>query len=123
MTIPGAVRVKTLFVSDIHLGFQASQAEEFLKFLDTIHPEKIYLVGDIIDAWLLKSKFFWPQSHNDVVQRLLIRSDHGPPTVYIPGNHDEFLRPYCGSEFGNITIVDSCIHEGINGKKYLPSYK
>ena len=84
--------VKTLFVSDVHLGFKASQAEEFLKFFKTIKPEKIYLVGDIFDAWLLKYKFHWPASHNAVARKLLDRNPKGIPTVYIPGNHDEFLR-------------------------------
>jgi UDP-2,3-diacylglucosamine pyrophosphatase LpxH len=88
----GPQRVRTLFLSDIHLGTKGCQADKLLDFLRHYEAETIYLVGDIVDGWQLKSGWYWPQSHNDVVQKLLRQTRKGVRLVYIPGNHDEFLR-------------------------------
>jgi UDP-2,3-diacylglucosamine pyrophosphatase LpxH len=79
----------------------------------------IYLVGDIVDGWALKSNWYWPQPHNDVVQKLLRQARKGTRIVYTPGNHDEFLRDYFGTHFGGIDVVDSAIHTGVDGSRYL----
>ena len=82
---------KTIFISDIHLGSKACQAELLLDFLRYNDSEKLYLVGDIVDGWRLKRKWFWPQSHNDVVQKILRKARKGTEVIYVPGNHDEDL--------------------------------
>jgi len=85
---------RTLFISDIHLGSEGCQAELLLDFLRYHSAEKVYLVGDIVDGWRLKKNWYWPQTHNDVVQKLLRLARKGADVFYLPGNHDEFLRDY-----------------------------
>jgi UDP-2,3-diacylglucosamine pyrophosphatase LpxH len=113
---------KSVFISDIHLGTKMCQGEFFLQFLKSFECETLYLVGDIIDGWALSQKTYWPQTHNDVIQKLLRKSRKGTKIVYIPGNHDEFMRAFCSDdliEFGNIQITDQIIHTSISNKKYL----
>ncbi|WP_024577790.1 MULTISPECIES: UDP-2,3-diacylglucosamine diphosphatase [unclassified Afipia] len=110
---------RTLFISDVHLGARGSQADRLLDFLRCHDADTIYLVGDIIDGWALKSNWHWPQSHNDFVQKMLRRVRKGAKVIYIPGNHDEFLRSYYGTHFGGVEVVETAIHEGADGKKYL----
>jgi UDP-2,3-diacylglucosamine pyrophosphatase LpxH len=111
--------LRTLFLSDFHLGTRGSQAELLLDFLKWHDAETIYLVGDIIDGWRLKKSWYWPQAHNDVVQKLLRKGRKGARLVYIPGNHDEFLRDYLGLQMGGVEIADSIIHETADGKRLL----
>jgi UDP-2,3-diacylglucosamine pyrophosphatase LpxH len=110
---------RALFISDIHLGARGCQAGKLLDFLRHHEADTIYLVGDIVDGWALKSGFYWPQSHNDVVQKLLRKGRKGARIVYVPGNHDEFLRGYYGTHFGGIEVVEYAIHEGADGRTYL----
>lgn len=112
-------RVRALFLSDIHLGTRGCQSELLLSFLRTYEPDVLYLVGDIVDGWRLRTGWYWPQSHNDVVQKLLRKVRKGVRLIYIPGNHDEFLRDYVGSTFGGIEIADHAIHEAADGRRYL----
>ena len=113
------VRVRTLFLSDIHLGTKGCQAETLLDFLRCYDADTIYLVGDIVDGWQLKAGWFWPQAHNDVVQKLLRKARKGARLVYIPGNHDEFLRDYYGTHLGGIEVVEDAIHVTASGMRYL----
>ena len=110
---------RTLFLSDVHLGARGSQADRLLDFLRVHDADTIYLVGDIIDGWALQSNWYWPQSHNDFVQKILRRVRKGARVIYVPGNHDEFLRNYYGTHFGGIEVVETAIHHGIDGRKYL----
>lgn len=119
MTDPLPRRFRTLFLSDLHLGARGCQAEKILDFLRIHDADTIYLVGDIIDGWALKSAWYWPQSHNDVIQKLLRKSRKGSRIVYIPGNHDEFLRDYYGTHFGGIEVVEHAIHVGTDARSYL----
>lgn len=112
-------RYRTLFISDLHLGTKGAQAEALLEFLKFHEAETIYLVGDIVDGWRLRSSWYWPQAHNDVVQKLLRQARKGTRVVYVPGNHDEFLREFCGVHFGGIEVTDSIVHEAADGKRYL----
>ncbi|MEY9665835.1 UDP-2,3-diacylglucosamine pyrophosphatase LpxH/glycosyltransferase involved in cell wall biosynthesis [Bradyrhizobium diazoefficiens] len=112
-------RFRTLFISDVHLGARGSQADLLLDFLRYHDAETIYLVGDIVDGWALKSSWHWPQSHNDLVQKLLRKARKGAKVIYIPGNHDEFLRNYYGTHFGGIDVVENTVHTGVDGKRYL----
>ena len=110
---------KTIFLSDIHLGTKGCSAEELLDFLKNNEAEKIYLIGDIIDCWGLVRKLYWPQTHNDVVQKLLRKSRKGTNIKYIIGNHDDFLRPFVGNSMGNIDFLEEDIHITADGKKIL----
>src|SRR5919109_61312 len=112
-------RFRTLFISDVHLGARGSQADRLLDFLRTHDAETIYLVGDIVDGWALKSYWHWPQSHNDFVQKMLRKARKGAKVIYVPGNHDEFLRKYYGTHFGGIDVVENTVHTGVDGKRYL----
>ena len=113
---------KSIFISDVHLGSKDSKAAELNEFLKTVESEKIYLVGDIIDAWKIQqNKFKWKNSHTDVVRTLLKKSRKGTQIIYVAGNHDEFLRPMIryAANFGNVKICNQIVHEGLDGKKYL----
>lgn len=112
-------RVKTLFISDVHLGTRGCQAQQLLDFLKHYDAERIFLVGDIIDGWRLKAAWHWPAPHNVVLQKLLRRARKGACIVYIPGNHDEFLRAYDGESFGSIEIAEEATHELLDGRKAL----
>jgi UDP-2,3-diacylglucosamine pyrophosphatase LpxH len=98
------MKVEALFISDVHLGSKGSNANEVLEILKTYQPKHLFLVGDIIDGWLLKRKFRWPQSHTNVLRKILSHSKNGCKVIYIPGNHDQFLREYGEFFFGNVEI-------------------
>jgi UDP-2,3-diacylglucosamine pyrophosphatase LpxH len=115
-------RFRTLFISDVHLGTRGCQAERLLDFLRFHEADQIYLVGDIIDGWHLKSGWNWPQAHNDVVQKLLRQCRRGVRICYIPGNHDEFLRDYYGTHFGGIEVVEQTVHVAADRKRYLVTH-
>ena len=115
----GPVRVRALFLSDLHLGTRGCQADKLLDFLRDYDADLIYLIGDIVDGWQLKSGWYWPQSHNDVVQKLLRKARKGARIVYVPGNHDEFLRDFYGTHFGGIEVVENIIHRAADGRRYL----
>ena len=110
---------RSLFISDLHLGTRSSKAAELLEFLRSFEAETIFLVGDIIDFWKVRRGPHWPQSHNDVVQKLLRRARKGTRVVFIPGNHDDGLRDYCGMDFGGIEVRRDYLHETANGKTYV----
>ena len=111
--------LRTLFISDVHLGSRGAQAERLLDFLRWHDADTIYLVGDIIDGWKMKNGWYWPQSHNDVVQKLLRKARKGSRIIYVPGNHDEFLRGYYGTHFGGIEVAETAVHTGVDGRRYL----
>ncbi len=115
----GQSRYRALFLSDFHLGSKGCQAEALLDFLKHHDAQTIYLVGDIVDGWRMKSTWYWPQAHNDVVQKLLRKGRKGSRIVYVPGNHDEFLRGFYGTHFGGIEVCETAIHEAADGKRYL----
>jgi len=112
-------KYRSVFISDIHLGTKMSQAERLLEFFKTFECHNLFLVGDIIDGWAMHSNFYWPQTHNDVLQKILRKSRKGTTIFYIPGNHDEFLRSFCDSSFGNMHLVRQNIYTAGDGKKYL----
>jgi UDP-2,3-diacylglucosamine pyrophosphatase LpxH len=113
------IQVRALFLSDLHLGMRGCQAEKILRFLRRYDADMIYLVGDIVDGWGLKSSWYWPQSHNDVVQKLLRKARKGARMFYIPGNHDDFLREYYGTHFGGVEVAEQMMHTTQNGRRYL----
>ena len=111
--------VKALFISDVHLGMKNIRVEQLLDFMRVYDAETIYLVGDIIDGWRLQKTWRWPSTYNLLLQKLLRKARKGARIVYLPGNHDEFLRGYLGTHFGDIEIVDRAIHHAADGKRYL----
>ncbi len=112
-------RYRTLFLSDTHLGTRGCQAHLLVDFLRYHDADTIYLVGDIIDGWRLRKSWYWPQSHNDVVQKLLRKGRKGSKIIYVPGNHDEMLREYCGHSFGSIELKLRDIYELADGRRFL----
>jgi UDP-2,3-diacylglucosamine pyrophosphatase LpxH len=112
------IRVRALFLSDVHLGSRACQAERLLAFLKDYECQMIFLLGDIVDFWSLKRGVYWPASHNTVVQKLLRQARHSVKILYIPGNHDEALRGYLDSSFGNIRVKKDHVHFAADGRRY-----
>jgi UDP-2,3-diacylglucosamine pyrophosphatase LpxH len=113
------LRYRTIFISDIHLGTRGCKADYLLDFIKSTDCETMYLVGDIVDGWRMKRTWYWPQAHNDVVQKLLRKVRKGMRLVYVPGNHDEFLRDYQGVHFGGVEVTRETIHETADGKRLL----
>ncbi|MGA7324022.1 MAG: UDP-2,3-diacylglucosamine diphosphatase [Rhodomicrobium sp.] len=116
---PRIRQFRAIFVSDLHLGAKASQADAFIDFLRHHDADTIYLVGDIIDFWSVKRSPLWLQSHNDVLQKLLRKARKGTRVVFIPGNHDEAVRDYCGLTFGAIEIHHDIFHVSGDGRRFL----
>jgi UDP-2,3-diacylglucosamine pyrophosphatase LpxH len=115
-------RLRSVFISDVHLGTRGCQAELLLDFIKHIECDSLYLVGDIIDGWKLKSGWHWPQAHNDVVQKVLRLARKGVRVIYVPGNHDEMARDYCGVHFGGVIIARDAIHETADGRRFLVTH-
>jgi UDP-2,3-diacylglucosamine pyrophosphatase LpxH len=110
---------RTLWVSDVHLGTRGCKAEHLIDFLRHHSAETYYLVGDIVDGWRLRHAWYWPQSHNDLVQKLLRLARKGRSLIYIPGNHDEMFRDYVGLEFGGIRLQRQALHVTADGRRLL----
>ena len=111
--------VRTVWISDVHLGTRGSATDLLLEFLERHRCEHLYLVGDILDGWALRRSWFWNQGHNEVVQAILRASLEGTRVTYVCGNHDEFLRSYIGLLFGDVLIQDEAVHETADGRRML----
>lgn len=110
--------VRAIFVSDVHLGTRACQAERLLDFLRVYESEYLYLLGDIVDFWAMNRSIQWTQVQNTVIQKVLRRARHGNKVFFIPGNHDEVLREYAGVAFGDIRVESEWVHETADGCRY-----
>ncbi len=110
--------VRAIFISDVHLGTRACQAERLLAFLKAHESEYLYLLGDIVDFWAMSRSIQWAPAHNTVVQKVLRRARHGDKVFFIPGNHDEALREYAGIAFGDIRVESEWVHETLDGRRY-----
>ena len=115
----GVRRVRALCISDVHLGMKPIRVGQLIEFLRAHDADTIYLVGDILDGWRLAKAWHWPVEYNVLVQLLLDKANAGTRIVYLPGNHDEFLREYLGTYFGEIEIIDRTIHTSATGRTYL----
>jgi len=115
-------RYRSIWISDIHLGTRGCKAEYLLDFLKHNESDHLYLVGDIVDGWRLRKTWYWPQSHNDVVQKILRRARKGVQVYYIPGNHDEAARDYAGLQFGGVHVVEEMIHVTADGRQLLVTH-
>jgi len=108
---------RAIWISDIHLGSSGAKAEHLLEFLKYNESKYLYLVGDIIDGWRLTKKWYWPQSHNDVIQKILRKARKGTKITFIPGNHDEGARNFLGITFGDIKIKNQAFHKTARNEK------
>jgi UDP-2,3-diacylglucosamine pyrophosphatase LpxH len=111
--------VRSIFLSDIHLGTRACQAQRLLDFLREYESDHLFLVGDIVDLWAMSRGVYWSAAQNTVVQKVLKRARHGAQVVLVPGNHDEALREYVDTSFGDIHLVREYVHTAADGKRYV----
>lgn len=113
-------QVRSIFLSDIHLGTKACQADHLLEFLKEYSSEYVFLLGDIVDLWSMKrGGVHWSSAQNTFVQKMLRRARHGEKVFFIPGNHDESMREYVGTSFGDVMVVNEYIHTAADGRRYL----
>lgn len=111
--------VRSIWISDVHLGYSGCSADHLLTFLRQMRCETLYLVGDIVDFWSLKKRRYWPQDHNNVVRSILGKAKHDTRVVFLPGNHDEAMRAYHGLTLGNVEVHDRIVHETVDGRRFL----
>lgn len=111
-------RVRTVFLSDSHLGQKLSRGDELLAFLRSYEPDYLYLVGDIIDAWCIRWSGHWPAEYTQIIERVFELRDRGTVVRYLPGNHDAFLRKPMPKMVG-IQFANEFIHESADGRRWL----
>jgi UDP-2,3-diacylglucosamine pyrophosphatase LpxH len=116
---PSKMNFRSIWISDVHLGTLGCQSEQLLEFLRHTESKHLFLVGDIIDGWALKRKWYWHQSHNDIVQKVLRKARKGTEVTFIAGNHDEVARQFVGLAFGGIAIADEVVHVTADGRRVL----
>ncbi|HMF45624.1 MAG TPA: UDP-2,3-diacylglucosamine diphosphatase [Candidatus Udaeobacter sp.] len=116
--VAGLKRYRAAWISDTHLGTRGCNATALLDFLRETDLDTLYIVGDLIDIWSLRRAIYWPQQHNDVIQKILRKARKGTRVIYIPGNHDELVTSFCGT-YGNIEIKENAIHVTASGERIL----
>jgi UDP-2,3-diacylglucosamine pyrophosphatase LpxH len=116
---PTRHNVRTVFISDVHLGSRECQAEALLDFLGSVQVQTLYLVGDIVDLWSLRKNFYWPTAHNEVLRKIFEKMRTGTRVIFVPGNHDEDFREFVGMVFGEIEVERDCVHETAAGVRLL----
>ncbi|HCM84216.1 MAG TPA: UDP-2,3-diacylglucosamine diphosphatase [Alphaproteobacteria bacterium] len=114
-----ARQFRAVWISDVHLGARECQAARLAEFLQQVETPQLYLVGDIVDTWKLRRRWYWPSSHNAVFTRIMKMEQLGTAVILMPGNHDEMLRDYLGMSFGNVKILDDTIHTTLDGRRFL----
>lgn len=115
------MKVKALFISDVHLGSRGSRPDLLLEVLKKYKPEKLFIVGDFIDGWKLQRRHYWTQAETNVIRKILSYTKRDVEVIYVIGNHDDFLRQYEDMEFGNLTILDEVVYDGyyiVHGDAY-----
>lgn len=110
---------RTIWISDVHLGYKDCRADFLLDFLDSTECETLFIVGDFIDIWSLKKHFMWPDSHQSVVKKLIHKAQAGTKVIYIPGNHDHLNRDLVGSDILGVEIHQNYVHTTADGRKFL----
>lgn len=111
--------IRSVWISDVHIGTRACKAELLLDFLKRHDSEFLFLVGDIVDGWSLRKNWYWSKAYDKLMRHVLKRARNGTRVVYIPGNHDEALRDFCGIEIGGVTVLDHVIHTTADGRRLL----
>ena len=110
---------RAIWISDVHLGTRGCNCALLLDFLDHCDSDTLYLVGDIIDGWRMKKRFYWPERHNAIVRRIMKKAKVGTRVVYIPGNHDEMFRQFTGMNFGGVEIRRAAFHTTADGRRLM----
>jgi UDP-2,3-diacylglucosamine pyrophosphatase LpxH len=110
---------RTVFISDVHLGTRGCKASQLAAFLRDQSCETLYLVGDIVDGWRLKRSWYWRPAHGEVIQEILNKVQAGTRVIYIPGNHDEVMRPYAGLNLAGVDVRPDAIHRTADGRSFL----
>lgn len=113
---------RSVFISDSHLGSRGAMAAELSAFLKLVRCERLYLVGDIVDLWALRSRWHWPAHHNHVIRRILKHAKRGTHVVYVPGNHDDALRQYAGLDLGGVRLARQAVHRTADGRSLLVTH-
>ncbi len=113
---------RTVFISDAHLGSRACEADALAQFLKNIRCDRLYLVGDIVDMWRLKQRWYWPGAHNNVIRRILNHTKHATDVILIPGNHDEAARQFYNLDFGGIRVLPFAVHVTADGSRLLVTH-
>jgi UDP-2,3-diacylglucosamine pyrophosphatase LpxH len=124
-TVPQAqspIHLRSVFLSDIHLGARECRAELLLEFLQQVQMDRLFLVGDILDLWSMRRSFYWPSRHHQVLRALYSRARQGTQVIYVPGNHDEELRDLAGSVFGNLEVHREYVHTTALGRRMLVAH-
>ncbi|WP_295495326.1 UDP-2,3-diacylglucosamine diphosphatase [Sphingorhabdus sp. EL138] len=116
------MKLRTVWISDVHLGTAGCQAGLLSDFLHSVECETLYLVGDIVDGWRLRKGWYWPDQHNEVIRRVLKMAHRGTRVIYIPGNHDEMFRDYAGLSFGGVEVQLEAIHTTADGRNLLVTH-
>lgn len=119
MAVSALINARTIFISDVHLGFKDCKADYLYQFLSSIKCETLYLVGDIVDLWSLKRRLFWPEEHYRILLKLYELADQGTRVIYVPGNHDDPLRRFNGQRFGPVEIAHEAKFMTADGKAFL----
>jgi UDP-2,3-diacylglucosamine pyrophosphatase LpxH len=114
-----AARVKSVFISDLHLGARECQATELLEFLHSVEMEELFLVGDIVDLWCMRRSIYWPAAHHAVLKLIMEKARSGTRVIYIPGNHDDLARTLVGSLLAGVEVHDEYLHTTRNGRRML----
>jgi len=120
--ISRSVHLRSVFISDVHLGARACQAEKLVDFLRHLSCDRLYLVGDIVDGWKMKGGWSWPSSHHEVLHQLLRLVRHGAVLTYIPGNHDDRVRDFCGIHIAGVRVARDAVHETLDGRRFLVTH-
>lgn len=111
------LKYRAVFLSDLHLGSTGCRGGDIVAFLKHVECESLYLVGDVIDMWRLRKRWYWPAEHNKVISRVLKMANRGTRVIFIPGNHDEYARQYIGLTFGGVKIARSAVHRTADGRR------
>ncbi|WP_462158312.1 UDP-2,3-diacylglucosamine diphosphatase [Pseudoalteromonas sp. GB56] len=110
---------RAVFISDVHLGYKDCKAAYLLDFLNSIKCETLYLVGDIVDLWSMKRRFYWHPSHYQVLEALKEKVEQGTRVIYVPGNHDETLRRYDQDTLMGVEVHRQFEHITTEDKRFL----
>jgi UDP-2,3-diacylglucosamine pyrophosphatase LpxH len=112
----GPARLRSVFISDFHLGTPGARADLLLEFLDQLECEQLYLVGDVIDGWRLRKSWYWTPEFDAVLRAIFAQARRGARVTFIPGNHDEMFREWIGLEIAGITLAAEAVHVGADGR-------
>jgi UDP-2,3-diacylglucosamine pyrophosphatase LpxH len=113
--------VRSIFISDAHLGCRYTHAEALLAFLRNHQPQYLYIVGDFIDGWRLKRSWYWSDTYTYLLKRIVDLMKRGTRVYYTPGNHDEFLRSFTES-FGSVHLADEFVHVTADQRRLLVTH-